>query len=138
MRRWIWHIRLWGRLIFGGREVVGSGMFLSHLYFHCLIADSCRDVAAGVAILLEAGGLVTTANPPENPDTAPVEDFRLGSRLYLAIRYVLVAADWDGYILTLYSPAGPSKTETGRQTQERTVREVWRRVRQLEYSRPGA
>lgn len=35
-------------------------------------------------------------------------------------------------------PAGPSKTETGRQTQERTVREVWRRVRELEYTRPGA
>ena len=31
MRRWIWHIRLWGRLIFGGRGVVGSGMFLSSL-----------------------------------------------------------------------------------------------------------
>lgn len=45
-----------------------------------------RDVAAGVAILLEAGGLVTTANPPENPDTAAIEDVRLGSRLYLAIR----------------------------------------------------
>lgn len=46
-----------------------------------------RDVAAGIAILLEAGGLVTTANPPENVDTTPVEDARLGSRLYLAIRY---------------------------------------------------
>ena len=102
------------------------------------VTDNCRDVAAGVAILLEAGGLVTTANPPENPDTAPVEDFRLGSRLYLAIRYVLITTDWNVCILTLYSPAGPSKTETGRQTQERTVREVWRRVRQLEYSRPGA
>ncbi|KAL1983810.1 hypothetical protein VTN96DRAFT_9896 [Rasamsonia emersonii] len=79
------------------------------------------DVAAGIAILLEAGGLVTTANPPEDPDTAPIEDVRLGSRLYLAIR-----------------PAGPSRTETGRQSQERTVREVWRRVRQLDYSRPGA
>ncbi|KAF5864454.1 hypothetical protein ETB97_007557 [Aspergillus alliaceus] len=79
------------------------------------------DVAAGIAILLEAGGLVTTANPPADPDNAPIEDVRLGSRLYLAIR-----------------PAGPSGTETGRQTQERTVREVWKRVRQLEYARPGA
>ncbi|RJE23830.1 Inositol monophosphatase QutG, partial [Aspergillus sclerotialis] len=79
------------------------------------------DVAAGIAILNEAGGLVTTANPPENPETDPIEDVRLGSRLYLAIR-----------------PAGPSETETGRQTQERTVREVWRRVRHLEYTRPGA
>lgn len=50
-------------------------------------ADShYRDVAAGIAILLEAGGLVTTANPPGNPETAPIEDVRLGSRLYLAIR----------------------------------------------------
>lgn len=46
------------------------------------------DVAAGIAILQEAGGLVTTANPPENPETAPIEEVRLGSRLYLAIRYV--------------------------------------------------
>ncbi|KAJ5432798.1 Protein qutG [Penicillium daleae] len=80
-----------------------------------------EDVAAGIAILLEAGGLVTTANPPEDPDTAPIGDVRLGSRLYLAIR-----------------PAGPSSTETGRESQERTVREVWRRVRHLSYSRPGA
>ncbi|KAF2803843.1 inositol monophosphatase [Mytilinidion resinicola] len=79
------------------------------------------DVAAGIAILSEAGGLVTTANPPENEATAPVEEVKLGSRLYLAIR-----------------PAGPSPTETGREGQERTVREVWRRVRNLDYSRPGA
>ncbi|KAJ5091796.1 Protein qutG [Penicillium alfredii] len=79
------------------------------------------DVAAGIAILLEAGGLVTTANPPDDPETAPIEDVRLGSRLYLAIR-----------------PAGPSATETGRQSQERAVRAVWRRVRQLSYTRPGA
>jgi myo-inositol-1(or 4)-monophosphatase len=45
-----------------------------------------RDVAAGVAILLEAGGLVTTANPPEDID-GPIEPVKLGSRLYLAIRY---------------------------------------------------
>ncbi|KAL4924435.1 inositol monophosphatase family protein [Aspergillus undulatus] len=77
------------------------------------------DVAAGIAILLEAGGLVTTANPPDDID-GPIESVKLGSRLYLAVR-----------------PAGPSATETGRQTQERTVREVWRRVRQLDYTRPG-
>ncbi|KAI0102682.1 inositol monophosphatase [Nemania sp. FL0031] len=79
------------------------------------------DVSAGIAILLEAGGLVTTANPPDDYQTAKITDVRLGSRLYLAIR-----------------PAGPSDTETGRQTQERVVREVWRRVRELDYSRPGA
>ncbi|EAT81148.2 hypothetical protein SNOG_11440 [Parastagonospora nodorum SN15] len=79
------------------------------------------DVAAGIAILHEAGGLITTANPPEDYAGAPIEEVRLGSRLYLAIR-----------------PAGPSASETGRQSQERTVREVWRRVRNLDYSRPGA
>jgi myo-inositol-1(or 4)-monophosphatase len=79
------------------------------------------DVAAGITILLEAGGLFTTANPPDDYAAAPIEEVRLGSRLYLAIR-----------------PAGPSDRETGRQSQERTVREVWRRVRNLDYSRPGA
>jgi myo-inositol-1(or 4)-monophosphatase len=79
------------------------------------------DVAAGIAILQEAGGLVTTANPPEDWANAPIEEVRLGSRLYLAIR-----------------PAGSSATETGRQSQERTVREVWRRVRNLDYARPGS
>ncbi|KAK4162314.1 protein qutG [Cladorrhinum sp. PSN259] len=44
------------------------------------------DVAAGIAILEEAGGLVTTANPPKDPETAEIEPIRLGSRLYLAIR----------------------------------------------------
>ncbi|KAK8075625.1 QA-X protein [Apiospora hydei] len=81
------------------------------------------DVAAGIAIVQEAGGLVTTANPPEDTQNAPIEDVRLGSRLYLAIR-----------------PAGPSPAtgESARQSQERVVREVWRRVRHLDYSRPGA
>lgn len=79
-----------------------------------------RDVAAGICLLEEAGGLMTTANPPSNPDTADVPDVKLGSRLYLAIR-----------------PAGSSAGETARQGQERTVREVWRRVRHLDYSRPG-
>ncbi|KAI6827198.1 hypothetical protein KC332_g7833 [Hortaea werneckii] len=79
------------------------------------------DVAAGICIVKEAGGLVTTANPPENPLTARIEEARLGSRLYLAIR-----------------PAGDSQSECSREGQERTVREVWRRVRRLDYSRPGA
>ncbi|KAH8196465.1 hypothetical protein TruAng_009363 [Truncatella angustata] len=78
------------------------------------------DVAAGIALVEEAGGLVTTANPPEDYQKASIEEVRLGSRLYLAVR-----------------PAGPSETETGRQTQERVVREVWKRVRHLDYRRPG-
>ncbi|KAH7014339.1 inositol monophosphatase [Microdochium trichocladiopsis] len=79
------------------------------------------DVAAGIAILKEAGGLVTTANPPADHETVDVPDVRLGSRLYLAVR-----------------PAGPNGSETARQSQERVVREVWKRVRNLDYSRPGA
>lgn len=47
-----------------------------------------RDVAAGICILREAGGLITTANPPANPETDPIQEVKLGSRLYLAIRYV--------------------------------------------------
>ncbi|CAK4030513.1 inositol monophosphatase [Lecanosticta acicola] len=76
------------------------------------------DVAAGICILKESGGLVTTANPPSDQNIVP--EAHLGSRLYLAIR-----------------PAGDSPTETGRQSQERTVRQVWRRVETLDYSRPG-
>ncbi|TKX18520.1 putative inositol monophosphatase family protein [Elsinoe australis] len=78
------------------------------------------DVAAGVCILEEAGGLVTTAKPPEDIETAKVEDAKLGSRLYLAIR-----------------AAGDSEGESGRQAQERLVREVWKRVHTLDYNRPG-
>ena len=78
------------------------------------------DVAAGICLLKEAGGLVTSANPPNEPSTDPIPEVHLGSRLYLAIR-----------------PAGDSPIETGRQSQERTVREVWKRVRHLDYSRPG-
>lgn len=80
------------------------------------------DVAAGICILEEAGGLVTTANPPEGDvATVAIPEVRLGSRLYLAIR-----------------PAGPTEGETGRQGQERVVRETWRRVEKLDYQRPGA
>ena len=69
----------------GGRllGVVSFAFFYPSQYFD---ADYFRDIAAGAAILLEAGGLMTTANPPEDVDSAPIEDVRLGSRLYLAIR----------------------------------------------------
>ncbi|KIX02091.1 uncharacterized protein Z518_08030 [Rhinocladiella mackenziei CBS 650.93] len=79
------------------------------------------DVAAGICLLQEAGGLITTANPPEGYQTAKIEDAKLGGRLYLAIR-----------------PACDAPGETAREGQERVVREVWRRVRHLDYSRPGA
>ncbi|OQO01251.1 Protein qutG [Cryoendolithus antarcticus] len=78
------------------------------------------DVCAGICLLNEAGGLVTTANPPDDFDTAEIKPANLGGRLYLAIR-----------------AAGGSDGETGRQAQERTARAVWRRVRTLDYSRPG-
>lgn len=82
-----------------------------------------RDVAAGIAILTEAGGLITTANPPANPMSDPIPPVKLGSRLYLAIR-----------------PAGDDAAtkETAREGQERLVREVWKRVVELNYERPGA
>jgi myo-inositol-1(or 4)-monophosphatase len=78
------------------------------------------DVAAGICLLQEAGGLITTANPPADYLHAPIEDAKLGGRLYLAVR-----------------PAGDGPHETARQSQERTVREVWRRVIDLDYTRPG-
>ena len=80
------------------------------------------DVAAGICLVMESGGLVTTANPPVDWETASVEDVKLGGRLYLAIRPASNGADG----------------ETARQGQERCVREVWRRVRRLNYDRPGA
>ena len=81
------------------------------------------DVAAGICLLEEAGGLVTTANPPEGWEQSNVIDkVKLGGRLYLAIRPATDALDWS---------------ESGRLSQERVVREVWRRVRTLDYARTG-
>ncbi|EFY96657.1 inositol monophosphatase family protein [Metarhizium robertsii] len=77
------------------------------------------DVAAGIAILEEAGGLVTTANPPRDYTQAAIPQVKLGGRLYLAIR-----------------PAGSSDTETALEAQHRVVRQVWQRVEALNYDRP--
>jgi hypothetical protein len=123
VQRWILHTLQLALLISGGKEDAGNGNFFRLLHFTPVSCSriSFRDVAAGIAILREAGGLITTANPPANPETDPIEEVRLGSRLYLAIR-----------------PAGDSEGETGRQAQERVVRETWKRVRALDYSRPGA
>ncbi|KID72963.1 Protein qutG [Metarhizium brunneum] len=76
------------------------------------------DVAAGIAILEEAGGLVTTANPPRDYTQAAIPQVKLGGRLYLAIR-----------------PAGSSDTETALGAQHRVVRQVWQRVEALDYDR---
>ncbi|KAK2592398.1 hypothetical protein QQS21_009917 [Conoideocrella luteorostrata] len=77
------------------------------------------DVAAGIAILEEAGGIVTTANPPPDPVTARITKVGLGDRLYLAIR-----------------PAGNAEEESGVDAQHRVVRQVWQRVEGLDYERP--
>ncbi|CRK32133.1 hypothetical protein BN1723_003811 [Verticillium longisporum] len=118
VRRSIWPIPPWAHSTFGGKVDAGSGECF--LTTSPISSDRYRDVAAGIAILEEAGGLVTTANPPDDAATVDIPEAKLGGRLYLAIR-----------------PAGPSDTETGRQGQERVVREVWRRVRELDYARPG-
>lgn len=78
------------------------------------------DVAAGICLVQEAGGLISTANPPGDWQSCPIQPAKLGGRLYLAIR-----------------PAFDGPKETGRQSQERAVREVWRRAVKLDYSRPG-
>ena len=103
----------------GGKVDAGKPKVFSVVVEGPLTTTREWDVAAGICLLQEAGGLITTANPPENIDS-PIQDASLGGRLYLAIR-----------------PAGDSPTESGQQGQERTVREVWRRARLLDYTRPG-
>lgn len=75
------------------------------------------DVCAGFIIVEEAGGLITTANPPEDRSTIPPAP--LGGRLYLAIR-----------------GAADTEQETAKEAQERVVRAVWDRVHSLDYERP--
>lgn len=94
------------------------------------------DVAAGICILSESGGLITTGRPPADPakadyESAEIPEVRLGGRHYLGVR---AAGDRveevDGKMVVL---------ETGREGQERVVREVWKRVYMggLAYERPG-
>ncbi|BGO96314.1 hypothetical protein NBRC10512_000352 [Rhodotorula toruloides] len=80
------------------------------------------DVCAGIVLITEAGGRVVPSAPPPqclSDPTAPIPDADLGGRLYLAVR---ACAD--------------TEDETGRQAQDRLVREVWRRTVPLNYSRP--
>lgn len=79
------------------------------------------DVAAGICLVEEAGGLVTTANPPDDWTSCEIQEAKLGGRLYLAVR-----------------PAFDGPEETARQSQERAIRQVWQRAIKLDYSRPGA
>lgn len=138
VRRWIWPTQLWGRLISGGKAGVGSGMFLSTW---AGFVDTDGVIGMSQQVLLFYWKL-------EGWSLRPIH-------LRTLIRRLLRMFDWGlGFIwpfgrfdhsqeraqkdTNYHRPAGPSKTETGRQTQERTVREVWRRVQELEYTRPGA
>ncbi|KAJ7628566.1 protein qutG [Roridomyces roridus] len=79
------------------------------------------DVCAGIAILLQTGGIVVDSNPP--PDLGPTDPIpmaNLGGRRYLAIRGC--SEDAEG--------------RSAREQQERLVREVWKRTERLDYKRP--
>lgn len=74
------------------------------------------DVAAGVAILQEAGGMVVSANPPPDlTDISPLPPVNLGSRLYLCIR-----------------ACSGTPEETAKQQQERVARAVWAATERIE------
>lgn len=78
-----------------------------------------RDVAAGICILREAGGLITTANPPADVETGPIEEVRLGSRLYLAIRYDHSAR--RAFVIINYSTGPPETVLPRRDDRRRNV-----------------
>ncbi|KAK6465954.1 inositol monophosphatase [Scheffersomyces coipomensis] len=80
------------------------------------------DVCAGFIIVEEAGGIITTANPPTDYENVGIPPAQLGSRLYLAIRGCTDNTD---------------AKETSKQSQERVIRQVWKRVDHLDYTRPG-
>lgn len=77
------------------------------------------DISAGVILVEESGGLVTNANPPLELDSE-IGSAHLGSRQYLAIR-----------------ASSDTENETARESQERIVKEVWKRVNRIEYNRFG-
>ncbi|GAA6003954.1 inositol monophosphatase family protein [Rhodotorula paludigena] len=81
------------------------------------------DVCAGIVLIAEAGGRVVPSQPPTaahlSDRSLPVPDADLGSRLYLAVR-----------------PCADTADESGRQAQDRLVREIWRRTELLDYKRP--
>lgn len=84
------------------------------------------DVCGGVAILLEAGGLLTDANPPKNKSSRfwregnRLPRAQLGARRFFAVRAAAASAE-----------------ETALQGQERVVREIWKRASALDYRREG-
>ncbi|KAF8918899.1 protein qutG [Mucidula mucida] len=79
------------------------------------------DVCAGIAILLQTGGIVVDSNPPADlAGSGPIPMANIGGRRYLAIR----ACSEDAL------------GRSPREQQERLVREVWRRTERLNYERP--
>ncbi|KAF7324813.1 Inositol-1-monophosphatase [Mycena kentingensis (nom. inval.)] len=79
------------------------------------------DVCAGIAILLQTGGIVVDSNPPPDlSETDPIPMANLGGRRYLAIR----ACSED------------SRGRSAREQQEALVRQVWKRTERLDYQRP--
>ncbi|UZJ54612.1 hypothetical protein CBS101457_003932 [Exobasidium rhododendri] len=84
------------------------------------------DVCAGVAILLEAGGILTDSNPPQNKTSPYLKKGKrlpraeLGARRFLGVR-----------------ACTSSEGETALEAQERVARAIWQRTRGLDYRREG-
>lgn len=74
------------------------------------------DVAAGICLIEESGGLVTNANPP---DDLQIKRPPLGGRQYLAVR------------------SATNNELTSKQQQETVIREIWKRVEPIHYQREG-
>lgn len=102
------------------RYLVGGWVLGMVQFLHLILRHGSnirnRDVAAGICILREAGGLITTANPPADVETGPIEEVRLGSRLYLAIRYAQSAR--CAFVVINYS-TGPLETVLPRRDDRR-------------------
>lgn len=114
-----------GGMVHGMRSLGSATMDLAYVAMGCLDLwweGGCWewDVAAGICLVEEAGGLVTGANPPVDWESCPIGRAKLGGRLYIAIR-----------------PAFDDEHEKGRASQERAVREIWKRAVPLDYARPG-
>lgn len=104
----------------GRRESHSGGPWLTPSYLPYSIL---QDVCAGIVLIAEAGGRVVPSQPPTaahlSDRSLPIPDADLGSRLYLAVR-----------------PCADTADESGREAQDRLVREIWRRTELLDYKRP--
>ena len=86
------------------------------------------DVCAGVALLLETGGMLTDSNPPQSRSSAywatgkRLPRAELGARRFLGVR-ACIASDQLG--------------ESSVESQERVVRVIWKRSEGLNYRRDG-